>query len=135
MKIPIVAALFLSSGLAVALTAGAQTGTTQQPAGKTPAETKPAAAQTAPKEHTMTGCLQKGETANTFVVANIDPKGPKLIGVVESAAKLEPHVGHKIDVTGTAVPVKEAESAAVKPAKADHYMKLTAVKMVSAACP
>ena len=36
------------------------------------------------KEHSMTGCLQKGTTAETFVVTNTEPKGPKLIGIVES---------------------------------------------------
>ena len=88
-----------------------------------------------PQEHTMSGCLQKGADANTFVVQNTAEKGPKMIGVVSSTANLAPHVGHKIDITGTAVPNKEAESMKPAPPKADHYMKLTAVKMVSATCP
>ena len=87
------------------------------------------------KEHSMTGCLQKGSTADTFVVANTEPKGPKLIGITESKDKLAPHVGHKMTITGVDVPAKEAESAKPKPDKADHYMKLSAAKMVSAACP
>jgi hypothetical protein len=89
----------------------------------------------APKEHTMTGCLVKGNSENTFVVNNTAEKGPKTIGIVESKAKLAPHVGHKIDITGTAVPNKEAESANPKPPMAAHYMRITAVKMVSATCP
>jgi hypothetical protein len=92
---------------------------------------KPAAA----KEHTMTGCVQKGTETGTFVVMNTAEKGPKTISIVESKENLAPHVGHKIDITGTAVPNKEAESMAKKPAKGDHYMKITAVKMVSATCP
>ena len=88
----------------------------------------------APKEHTMTGCLQKGDVANTFVVQNTAEKGPKTIGIVSSKAKLAPHVGHKIDITGTAVPNKEAESDQKNP-KAAHYMRITEVKMVSASCP
>lgn len=108
------------------MTAGAQT------AGTPPAAP---AGQTAPKEHTMTGCLQKGTEAGTFLVTNSDPKGPKTIGIVESKDKLDPHVGHKIDITGTGVSAKEVESRNVKPAKADHYMKVTAIKMVSATCP
>ena len=88
-----------------------------------------------PQEHTMTGCLKKGATADTFTVENTAGKGPKVIGIVSSTATLAPHVGHKIDITGTAVPVKEAESMKPAPPKADHYMKLTAVKMVSATCP
>ncbi len=93
------------------------------------------AGQAAPKEHTMTGCLQKGAEADTYLVTSTAPKGPKTIGIVESKAKLAPHVGHKIDITGVAVPAKEAESAKMKPPKADHYMKLTAIKMISTTCP
>ena len=92
-------------------------------------------AQDAPKEHTMTGCLQKGSAADTYVVMNTADKGPKTIGIVSSAANLTPHVGHKIDITGTAVPAKDAESANPAPPKADHYMKLSAIKMVSTTCP
>ena len=89
----------------------------------------------APKEHTMTGCLAKGAGDGQFVVNSTAEKGPKTIGVVSSDANLAPHVGHKIDITGTAVNNKEAESMKPAPPKADHYMKLTAVKMVSAQCP
>ena len=85
-------------------------------------------------EHTMTGCVQKGATATTGVVQNTAEKGPKLIGILDSKATLAPHVGHKVEITGTAVP--NAEAAKMKDApKADHYMRLTAVKMVSATCP
>jgi hypothetical protein len=85
-------------------------------------------------EHTMSGCVQKGATATTGVVQNTAEKGPKLIGILDSKATLAPHVGHKVDITGTAVP--NAEAAKIKDApKADHYMRVTAVKMVSATCP
>jgi hypothetical protein len=89
----------------------------------------------APKEHTMTGCLQKGTAADTYVVSSTAEKGPKMIGIVSSTANLAPHVGHKIDITGTAVDAKTAESHKPAPPKADHYMNLTAVRMVSATCP
>jgi hypothetical protein len=88
----------------------------------------------APKEHSMTGCLQKGVEANTYMVSDVEGNGPKTIGIVSSSADLAPHVGHKIQVTGTAVPAKEAEMDKNIP-KAPHYMKLTAVKMISATCP
>ena len=88
-----------------------------------------------PAEHTMTGCLAKGASADTFVVNNTAEKGPKVIGIVSSSANLAPHVGHKIDVTGSAVPNAEAEAMKPAPPKADHYMKITAMKMVSATCP
>jgi len=87
-----------------------------------------------PKEHSMTGCLQKGAEPDTYMVSDVEGKGPKTIGIVSNTANLAPHVGHKIEVTGTAVPAKEVEADKNIP-KADHYMKLTAVKMISATCP
>jgi hypothetical protein len=93
------------------------------------------AQQAAPKEHSMTGCLQKGSAADSYMVSDVEGSGPKSIGIVSSTANLAPHVGHKIEVTGTAVPVKEAEDMKPAPPKAPHYMKLTAVKMLSATCP
>jgi hypothetical protein len=88
----------------------------------------------APKEHSMTGCLQPGVEANTYIVNDVEGNGPKTIGIVSSTADLAPHVGHKIQVTGTAVPAREAETDKNVP-KAAHYMKLTAIKMISTTCP
>src|SRR5579863_4670320 len=93
-----------------------------------------AQAQQAPKEHSMTGCLKKGAEANTYMVTDVEGNGPKTIGIVSSSANLAPHVSHKIEVTGTAVPAAEAETDKNVP-KAQHYMKLTAIKMISASCP
>ncbi|HET9703212.1 MAG TPA: hypothetical protein VFP85_04205 [Vicinamibacterales bacterium] len=86
-------------------------------------------------EHTMTGCVAKGASADTFVVNNTAEKGPKVIGIVSSKDNLAPHVGHKIDITGTDVPAAEAEKMKPAPPKADHYMRVTAMKMVSTTCP
>ena len=119
----IVAGLVIAS--AVAFTGAQQGGTAA----------KPQEGQAAAKEHTMTGCLQKGSVADTFVVVSTAEKGPKTIGIVESKPNLAPHLGHKIDITGVGVPNKEAESAKMKPSKADHYMKISAIKMVSSTCP
>lgn len=91
------------------------------------------AQESAPKEHSMTGCLKAGPSADTFTLTDLE-KGPKTVGIVSTSAKLTPHVGHKVEITGTAVPAKEAEAMKDAP-KADHYMKVTAVKMVSATCP
>jgi hypothetical protein len=98
------------------------------------AQEKPQTGGSGQKEHTMGGCLQKGDSADTYVVMNAAEKGPRRIGIVESKANLAPHVGHHIDITGTGVPNKEAESMKNVP-KADHYMRVTEVKMVSATCP
>jgi hypothetical protein len=86
-------------------------------------------------EHTMTGCVAKGATATTGVVENTAEKGPKTISIIDSKATLAPHVGHKVEITGMNVPAAEAEAMKPAPAKAPHYMKLSAVKMVSATCP
>jgi len=40
-----------------------------------------------------------------------------------------------VEITGVNVPAAEAEAMKPAPAKADHYMRLSAVKMVSATCP
>ncbi len=74
-----------------------------------------AQAQGAPAEHSMTGCLAKGDDAGTFKLTNLE-KGP---------ANLAPHLGHKVEITGVAVPGKDKT----------HTMKVTAVKMISAQCP
>lgn len=95
------------------------------------AQDKPAAG--GQKEHTMSGCLQKGSVEGSYVVMNSAEKGPKMIGILSSKDNLAPHVGHTIDVTGTAVPTKEAMEMKNAP-KADHYMNITAIKMVAATC-
>jgi hypothetical protein len=119
MRVSLVPALIVSCAFAISPSIRAQEKPTQKP----------------PAEHTMSGCLAKGADPNTWVVTNTEPKGPKTISIVEVKDKLDPHVGHKIAITGTAVPAAEAEAMKMKPAKADHYMKVTAVKMVSATCP
>ncbi|MGH9692329.1 MAG: hypothetical protein ACRD4C_14830 [Candidatus Acidiferrales bacterium] len=90
-------------------------------------------AQTMAKVHSMTGCLRAGTAPNSYMLENLE-KGPKTVGIVSSTVDLAPHVGHKIVITGTAVPAKDAEADANVP-KAPHYMKLTAIKMLSKTCP
>ena len=81
-------------------------------------------AQGAPAEHSMTGCLAKGDEAGTFKLTNLE-KGPKEVVIAETTAKLTPHLGHKVEITGVAIPGKDKA----------HTMKVTAVKMISATCP
>lgn len=90
-------------------------------------------AQEAPKEHSMTGCLRAGDAPGSYELTDLE-KGPKTVGIVSSEANLKPHVGHKIEITGTAVPAKEAEEMKDVP-KAAHYMKVTSIKMLSKTCP
>ncbi len=83
-----------------------------------------AQAEDAPKEHSMTGCLAKGDDAGTFKLTDLQ-KGPKEVIIAETTANLTPHVGHKVEITGVAVPGKGNA----------HTMKVSAVKMISTTCP
>ena len=81
------------------------------------------AQEAAMKEHSMTGCLAKGADADTFKLTDLE-RGPSTVDIKESTASLTPHVGHKVTITGTAVPGMET-----------HTMKVTAMKHVSGSCP
>ena len=81
------------------------------------------AQQDAPREHSMTGCLQKGTDGNPFRLTDLE-RGPSPVDIAETTANMNPHVGHKVTITGTAVPGKET-----------HTMKVTAMQHVSATCP
>ena len=83
-----------------------------------------AQAQGAPAEHSMTGCLAKGDDAGTFKLTDLE-KGPKEVVIAETTANLAPHLGHKVEITGVVVPGKDKT----------HTMKVTAVKMISSKCP
>ena len=126
MKSLIVAALVVSCALAFSC------GEQRESAAEIPVDAQ--AQQAAPGEHSMTGCLNTGTEANSYLLTDVEGTGPKTLGVVSSTANLAPHVGHKIEVTGTAVPAAEAEADTSVP-KAAHYMRLTAINMVSATCP
>jgi len=77
----------------------------------------------APAEHAMTGCLRAGAEAGKFRLTDL-AQGPMTVEIAETTANLAPHVGHKIEITGTRI----AEAPG-------HTMKVTAMKMVAAACP
>ena len=91
--------------------------------------------------HSMTGCLQKGDEANTFKLTSVEGSGPKTVEIVgmASGVDLAPHVGHKVTITGTTVGAKAAAKAegtkGTKEERGEHHMRVTAVKMVSATCP
>ena len=93
-----------------------------------------ARAQDAPKEHSMTGCLKAGPTPGSYMLTDL-AKGPKTVGIVSSTADLAPHVGHKIEITGTPVPEDEAMKENKDVPKAPHYMKVTSMKHIAATCP
>jgi len=113
MKVSVVVGLMLSSLLLFA-----QEGKTQE----------------APKVHSMTGCLKAGPKPGSYMLTDL-AKGPKTVGIVSSTANLAPHVGHKVEITGTAVSEEEAMKENKDVPKAPHYMKVTAMKHISATCP
>lgn len=76
------------------------------------------------QEHSMTGCLAKGDDPGTYKLTDLE-QGPKVVVIAQTTAKLAPHLGHKVQITGVAVPGKDNV----------HTMKVTAVKMISATCP
>ena len=91
-------------------------------------------AQEAPKVHSMTGCLRTGPTPDSYMLTDL-ASGPKTVGIVSSTVNLAPHVGHKVELTGTAVPEKEALKENKNVPKAPHYLKVTAMKHISSSCP
>ena len=89
--------------------------------------------------HSMSGCLQKGE-GNTFTLTNVEGKGPKTVEIVSMATgvNLAPHVGHKIEITGTTVAAKQAakmEGTTKQEEKSEHPMRVQSMKMIAASCP
>jgi hypothetical protein len=100
---------------------------------------------------TVTGCLEKGDDANTFKLthtadtAGVATKAAEamkpdyeLIGAPASL-KLSEHVGHKVTVTGAKVGAKDAakiegEKSAAGEAM-ERHLKVTDIKHVAGACP
>jgi hypothetical protein len=100
---------------------------------------------------TVTGCLEKGDDANTFKLthtadtAGVATKAAEamkpdyeLIGAPASL-KLSEHVGHKVTVTGAKVGAEDAakiegEKSAAGEAM-ERHLKVTDIKHVAGACP
>ncbi len=102
---------------------------------------------------TLTGCLQKGDEPNTFLLTNATGTGVKadrweLVGAPASL-KMSDHVGHKVEVHGTSVSEaaseklehekgakKEKESAAEKAKeKGEHHLHVHSLKHIAPTCP
>lgn len=91
-------------------------------------------AQDASKQHSITGCLRNGSAPNTYMISNRGKTAPIAMGIVSSNVDLATHLGHKVEITGTLVPAKEAEADPKVP-KSFHYMNVTAIQTISATCP
>ena len=112
------------------------------------------------KNVTLTGCLAKGDTADSFTLTNARTTGATAGTTGEKAAakeasadtyhlspgkaqKMEAHVGHTVEVTGTleamsgdksAKPAEAAPSASAKTKGAMQHVTVTSFKHVSGSC-
>ncbi len=86
------------------------------------------------KEHSITGCLRSGKTANSYMISNRMVGAPRAAGIVSSAPNLAPHLGQKVEIRGLMVPAKEAEADPNVP-RAAHYMQVMAIKKIADSCP
>ncbi|MGH8596143.1 MAG: hypothetical protein ACREXT_05745 [Gammaproteobacteria bacterium] len=74
------------------------------------------------QEHAMIGCLEAA--GESFVLSHAEGGGT--VAIAESTVDLSGHVGHKVEITGTAVTGEDPAS---------HTMKVTAMKHIDVACP
>jgi hypothetical protein len=101
----------------------------------------------------LTGCLEKGDEANTFKLTHVTGGGEwELVGA-PAALKMSEHVGHKVEVSGTSVSAATAEKAEhahgmgaktetkaeekmeKKDEKGEHHLKVAALKHIAPTCP
>src|SRR5713226_7580725 len=89
---------------------------------------------------TVTGCLQKGDEPGEFSIMGEDGK---TYGLRSTSVKLDPHLGHKVTVTGSKAAEAKADKAAEKKegqvekaSSKEEYADLdvTSLKMVSESC-
>jgi hypothetical protein len=134
-KLTIVGALGLAAVLAVG-------------AGAT--EAKAAAPKAGGTMKSLTGCLEKGDEPNTFKLTHVTGQGDwELIGAPASL-KMSDHVGHKVEVAGSALSAAAAEKAEhkagekeskaeekkeMKDEKGEHHLKVASLKHVAPTCP
>ena len=94
------------------------------------------------KTRTLTGCLQKGESADEY---NLTTKSGATWEIKSDSVKLDEHVGHSVAVTGVVSHHKEhamkedakaemKEHGMDKDAKEHGHMTATALTMVSDSC-
>jgi hypothetical protein len=93
----------------------------------------------------LTGCLEKGDEANTYKLTHVEGGGNwELLGAPASL-KMADHVGHKVEVSGTAMSAssamkmehagEKAKGTAMKEENEEHHLKVTALKHVAPTCP
>ena len=130
---------------------------------QTPSSSQPPSSQSSSK--TITGCLQRAQPAPggtstaagsmqpKFVLTSISPSSSGAAGTSGTSgssmtaseyrldfdeAKLTPHVGHKVEITGAVVPMSSTPPpAASAPSSTSNAptLKVDNVKMIAATCP
>lgn len=99
----------------------------------------------------LTGCLEKGDEANTFKLTHVAGGGEwELVGAPASL-KMSDHLGHKVEVSGKSVSAataeklehaagekkesKKEEKKELKDEKGEHHLKVAALKHIAPSCP
>jgi hypothetical protein len=88
------------------------------------------------KDVKVTGCVAAGTEADHFMLEKAmmaDKKDGAPMSYALMGGTLKPHVGHKVEVTGT-LDDKKPTMAADKPAAAGPMLKVKSVKMISPTC-
>jgi hypothetical protein len=131
---------------------------------QTPPSSQPPSSQSLTKTVTVTGCLQRAQPAPggtstaagsmqpKFVLTSISPSSSGAAGTSGTSgsataseyrldydeAKLTPHVGHKVEITGAVVPMSSTPPpSASAPTSSSNAptLKVDNVKMIAATCP
>jgi hypothetical protein len=87
---------------------------------------------------TLTGCLEKGDTADTYKLTHVTGGGDWELLEAPASLKIADHVGHKVEVMGTAMSAaaaEKAEKSTAKEEKGENHLKVTGLKHVSPTCP
>jgi hypothetical protein len=79
----------------------------------------------------VTGCLQKGATANSFTLT--DENG-KLWDLHSKTVQLGSHVGHTVTVTGTIPQKSKDEDKSSGDTSPQNHLRVTNLKMVNESC-
>ena len=90
---------------------------------------------------TVSGCLQKGTEANTYMLTNVSGGGSYELVGAPASMNLAPHVGHRIEVTGSvakaskAAKMEGAKGAEKKEEQGERHLQVRSFKMMSPTCP
>ena len=89
-------------------------------------------------QHSVTGCLQKGDESEGYTITDKDGKVWELHG---KQVKLSGHVGHTVTVTGTATNMSKDEEEKIEANEQKEYgkkehadLQVSRLKMVSESC-